>query len=81
VLASGVAAPPQSVPARDLSYAGTKSGLRLGDSPSGVRSVYGAASLLRVSGKPGYSQLLYYKLQEPPSCYWFDNFVSHATDS
>jgi hypothetical protein len=75
LLVSGVAAPPQAVRARDLGTVGTKAGARLGESSSAVRGIYGAASVSQMTGKPGYTELTYYKPQNPTQCYWYDYFI------
>ena len=75
LLVSGVAAPPQAVPARDLGALGTRAGARLGESASTVRGIYGAASTIQMKDKPGYTELVYDKPQNPTQCYWYDYFI------
>jgi hypothetical protein len=75
LLVSGVAAPPQAVPGRDLGTVATKAGARLGESSSTVRGIYGAASTSQMKDKPGYTELIYYKPQNPTQCYWYDYFI------
>jgi hypothetical protein len=54
---------------------GTKAGARLGESPSAVRGIYGAASISQMKDKPGYTKLVYFKPQNPTQCYWYDYFI------
>ena len=77
----GVADPPKRVVARDLSGLRTVRGVRLGMSPAGVMSIYGASHLLRVPNH-GDLRLLAYTTWPPfhavPSrdpCGQFQNFV------
>jgi hypothetical protein len=75
LLMSGVVAPPRAVPARDLGTVGTKAGARLGESSSAVRRIYGTAPISQMKDKPGYTELVYFKPQNPTQCYWYDYFI------
>jgi hypothetical protein len=66
VAAIGIAPPPKRVVDRDLSALHTKYGVRLGDSPARIKSIYGRGTLWSIPGHPGFQRLLYSAPLPPP---------------
>jgi len=83
VIASGVAPPPRNVVDRDLSRLQTNYGVRLGESPSHVKRIFGGATLWNIPERPGFQRLSYranFPTPKPPfhnACGISYQFVFH----